>query len=573
MPYSGASDKSLPSNVKKMPTAKKKAWVATFNNVYKTCISDGGSTTSCETKAFKIANGNAKKKKQMIEEIQTRNLLNRVWGGFLDSIGVVEDDKDFELVPRKAKTAVTIDPAEFDYRLSQIIGKGSPKTRSTSMERVLQQLYQLLRDKRDDGDEWAYPTGLYIGDDGKSIFSVVAQSGKLYSVPLTVSKDTVEMGEWTQVKEEFSPITQSTFSVLRQKDGTYRWFCIAGTTVLNRDGEIDSSELFDSFVERAEKTGEYPRLDFYHQGSSDPDLWEFGTADYLARDGVCYIASGTFDKDHPLARAAIKACMDEDCPWGNSIEFYANSEPELILADPEVRIPVYKDGENTRISIVKEEDAAGLFTRMGVKGEVKRVMDKKTKEALKELFGDDEDGFKKFVESSDTVNRTVKDDKLIHRKKRAVEAEANADEETEDEETDEEELDEEDDGQIVIDEGVVEAIAQQMTQTPEFKTMADSLETIKKAVADMVVSREKDQKEITQLKKDNTQLVKQVERLSKDEDEKQTEWAQDLPSRRQKHVTYRPKDEHKNLDGMDDALEEDLSEIAKRTLSALPSSY
>lgn len=548
MPYSGASDTSLPSNVKKMPLKKKKAWVSTFNNVYKTCVADGGSQSSCETKAFKIANGNAKK--QSLEEPMTnRTLFRRIFEGFLDSLNVPDSEEDFELISRK------------------------PKVRSTSMSRVTEQLYSLLREKYDGGDGWAYPMGIYVGDDGSSLFSIVAQSGKLYQVPLAVSKDEVSMGEWVQVKEEFTPVTQSSFSVRRQKkDGKYRWYAIAATSVLNRVGEIDSSTLFDSFIERAEESGEYPRLDFYHYGLSDAEKWEFGTADWLARDGVCYIASGLFDEKHPLAKAVIQSVevgTFED--WGNSIEFYAIGEPEKVLVDPEVIIPVYKDGKNTRISLVMEKDAAGLFTQMGVKGEVKRAMDKTTKEALKVLFGDDEEGFKKFVEGSDSVNRTVKADNLIHRTKKVKrqepiepEEDLEEDEEDQDEEDLDEDTEEETESEIVLDESAVAAIAQQMVQSEEFKKVTQTLDNIQKTLAELVVAREKDIKKIEKLEKGQGAVTQTIEKLSREEEEKKTEYLQDLPaSSKRTIVSYRATQAHL-VDG--DEFEEDLGDIAERTL-------
>lgn len=57
MPYSGPGDKSLPSNVKKLPKKKRSKWVKTWNSAYAACIKDGGSTDTCESKAFRIANG------------------------------------------------------------------------------------------------------------------------------------------------------------------------------------------------------------------------------------------------------------------------------------------------------------------------------------------------------------------------------------------------------------------------------------------------------------------------------------------------------------------------------------
>lgn len=530
MPYSGANDKSLPSNVKKMPAKKKKAWVSTFNSVYNKCVSDGGSKSSCETKAFKIAYGVAKKQ-ELEMAVDTRTVLGKIFDGFLDSILGDSDPEDFAL------------------RLQQATQRAKPVERSTSMGRVYDQLRKALYDRNDEDGVWSYPIDVYVDDDGKSLFSIVAQSGKLFSVPLTVSKDSVALGEWTQVKEEFTPVEQS-FRVRRQKDGKYRWVCIAGTSVLNRVGEIDSSELFDSFVKRAEKTGEYPRLDFYHLGLEDPEKWEFGTADFLAREGCCYIASGTFDEDHPLAKATIRACENDPGIWGNSIEFYAMAEPEIVLADPEVKIPVYKDGKNTRISVVLEEDAAGLFTRIGVTEGVKRAMDDKTKEKLGKLFGDNTADLEAFIgqfeENVDGVNRTVKDDKLIHRA-----ATDQAEEEAATEEDDEE-------NEIVLDDEAVAAISQQVTQSKEFQSLASGIDEIKKLVGELVVERDKDKKEIAKL----TQTVQQ---LSKDEDTKKAEFLQDLPKAKRTHITHRPRDIRNGEDS-----EEDMKAVAARTMSAIP---
>lgn len=529
MPYSGASDSSLPSSVKKMPMAKKKAWVATFNKAYKGCIAEGGSTGSCETMALKMANGMAKKKddeekmddKKMDDK---RSLLGRIFDGFLDSVLGANTPTDFE-----------VQAAE------KLIRETFLTSRATSLERVYSQIYVKLRDE----DEWSYPMSLYVDDNGKDLFCLVAQSGKIFQVPISVSKDDVELGTWIRVEETFTPVEQS-FRVFRQKDGKYRWTCIAGTTVLNRVGEIDSAELFDSFIEHAERTKEYPRLDFYHMGDSDPEKWEFGTADYLTREGVCYIASGTFDENHPLAPATIKACQRDGDIWGNSIEFRALSKPEIIIADPEVKVPVYKRGKNTRISLVLEEDAAGLFTLYHVEG-VERTMDEKTKGKLTTLFGADSDELKAFLDTFeqtvDGVNKRVKDEDLIHRSKDGKEAEATV--ETEAPAT-------ENDGEIVLDDETLAEIAEQVVQSKEIKALVAGVAEMRKMLAELVVGRENDQKEITR-------LTKQMEQVGKEEGEKKTEYLQDLPSRRRTHITHRPRDVH------DDGANEPVSMAASAT--------
>lgn len=456
-----------------------------------------------------------------------------------------------------------------------------PITQSIGMGRLREQLWDVLDEQAMESGDWAYPLDIFLGDDGSSLFSIVAQDGKLFQVPMTIAQDTLTLGDWTQVTEVFKPVTQSRFLVKRQKDGSYRWLSIAATTVLNRVGEIDSSELFDCFIKQAKENGKYPRLDFYHLGESDPKVWEFGTADYLARDGCCYIASGTFD-DSLLARAAIKACQTSD-EWGNSIEFYAYAEPEIILLDPKIQVPIYKEGENTRISMVLEKDAAGLFTRMiDVSEEKSRAMNKTVEAALKKLFGEDEEALNQFVENVDTVNRTVKNDKLIHRKKADPVDPDDADEDTtEDEDTEEDESEDTEDTEaeavaqsIELDEEGMKHLVQQVSVSAEFSKLilplTQSISDLSATVAELKTGRDIDSKEISRLKKANVKLVEQVNALSTDDAEKKQTWQQDLPARKAVQASYRPRDVHKDAD--EDA-EEDFSNIADKTIANLKVGY
>jgi len=60
MPFTGISDPSLPSNVKKLPKKRRKAWVAIWNSVFKSCMKKSNDEKKCEGKAFAIANGMVK---------------------------------------------------------------------------------------------------------------------------------------------------------------------------------------------------------------------------------------------------------------------------------------------------------------------------------------------------------------------------------------------------------------------------------------------------------------------------------------------------------------------------------
>ena len=458
--------------------------------------------------------------------------------------------------------------------------------RAIPMWRIEGQIWDLLNGSDADPDQWAWPLDIYVDDDN-SLFVIVAQAGKLYRVGLVVIGEEVYLGEWLQVTQVFEPVEQAArFVVRRQTNGEHRWLMVAATSVLNRVGEIDSAALFDSFVRRAEASGKYPRLDFYHMGGADPELWEFGTADYLARDGVCYIASGTFDRDHPLATATVRAAEQEPHKWGASIEFRAYSEPELIVADPEVRIPVYKDGENTRISIVLEKDAAGWFTRLGVK-EVGR-MRSEIREKLRELFADpngvvsedDEAILAEFEHGSDGINRTVSDEQLIHRSTNGAEAEGeeDADESSVPEDvtddTREEEAIKDAPPEIVLDEEAVRAITTEILRTDVFHSMHEAINTMSKQLTAVTATLEARDAEMAAMKTRATSLANRLKALEREDAEKQQEWLEDLPARSVTKVTFRPRHQHqRSVEDEEENVEdvpESLAEAAERTLAMLP---
>jgi hypothetical protein len=481
------------------------------------------------------------------------NTLRKVWDKFLDHLLGEMDQENSEEIERS-------------------IGFG----------RLREQLWDALENSTQAAAGWAYPIDVYIGDDGSSLFSIVTQNGKLFQVPITISEDNLSLGEWTQVTEVFEPVSQSKLVIRELPDGSHRWLGVVATSVINRVGQIDSTELFDSFVAHWLDTGEDPRVDYYHMGDSDPEAWEFGTADYLAREGCCYIASGTFDEDHPLAKATIQAYeRDPEGTWGWSIEFYALTEAEVLKLEPKIQVPVYKKGKNTRISVVKEVDAAGLFTRIGITEEKTRmkrdIMDK-----LEELFGDDETALAAFVENVDTVNRTIKDDKLIHRSKtkRVDDPKETPAPKTDPKDEDVEEDDEEDDGEeegaeeekdrvaeIVLDDAGLAALATQVTETPFFKTLQQSLTTLQESVGKLASGKEEDAKEITRLKKVNAKMAQRLEAVEVDETDKKQTYLEDLPRKRAVQASYRPRVEHA---AADEDGEEDYAEIANGILKTLP---
>jgi len=57
MPYSGPSDENLPDNVKALPESQRSRWVQIWNSAYQKCMDDDGKQDTCETSAFRQANG------------------------------------------------------------------------------------------------------------------------------------------------------------------------------------------------------------------------------------------------------------------------------------------------------------------------------------------------------------------------------------------------------------------------------------------------------------------------------------------------------------------------------------
>lgn len=274
--------------------------------------------------------------------------------------------------------------------------------RAMSMSLMSEQIWTEIMES----NYYAWPIDLYV--DGGNIFAIVTAEGKLYQVPVSLDEASQEvtLGEWVQVIEEFVPIPRS-LRVTRQTDGRARWTSIASTAILNRMGEIDAMELFDDMIARVAEEG-YPYLTFFHTD----EVLKMGECDFLARDGVVYVASGLFD-DTELGRQAAAGIEADPDYWGISIGFLPSEPPEMAEVMPGVKIPVYKRGVHKELSILPEQMAAAWFTTVNCM-EVNR-MKKEIAEALRKLIGNEE--AEKWVTKVDGVNRAAEEDGMIRRDK------------------------------------------------------------------------------------------------------------------------------------------------------------
>lgn len=164
--------------------------------------------------------------------------------------------------------------------------------------------------------------------------------------------------------------------ITRAADGRFRWAGVACTAFLNRSGEIDSTALFDDFVQQFRHNPAV--LDFFHVGGT-----RLGSVDLLAREGTALLAGGTVD-DTPLARAVAQRLSADSAGWGLSVAYQPTVRPDWLDAGESV-IPIYRAGILRAVSLLPEASAAALFTEIGAVGGA--TMRSEVKQALVDLVG------------------------------------------------------------------------------------------------------------------------------------------------------------------------------------------
>jgi len=294
--------------------------------------------------------------------------------------------------------------------------------RALAMDSAWWQAWDLLddMDREDGGYRW--PMDIFV-DDNSSLFLVYTNEGQLYRAPITVINDEVMLGDSIRVTQAFPalPENRTKIRVHRMENGRNRFVMIAATAMLNRVGEIDSTVLFDNFVERATNSGEWPIVDFWHfNGIQVAQVVENG----LFREGYCYMCVFEFD-DTPVGRVAEAGFMADMDYWGASIEFNP-IERELITSDEGISIPVFTDGINTFITLLPQEAAASWYTAPISR---KAIMNEAQFDDLVKLLGGNEELAQQAVEDADATNRAIDDSGAVAR---------SAEVETEETETEEE---------------------------------------------------------------------------------------------------------------------------------------
>lgn len=439
----------------------------------------------------------------------------------------------------------------------ELAGKEPPE-RAIAWSNIFEQVMCAMDSDPAFAGQWPWINDLYQEDE--QTVAIVSAGGKLYRTPVMINGGTVELGTAQEVEINFTPTRERAFTIIRQADGTHRWFAITETAVLLRVGEIDSRALFDSFITHAEETGEYPKLRFYHDARLD-----FGQADWLMREDNCYLASGTFDEEHPVARAFIDALESDRGVWGTSNGFKPTAEPEMLCVAEGVTIPVYTAGVHREISVLPESEAASWFTAITARGVMR--MRGKVKDALVTLFGD-EAAASAFITQVDETNREIVDRGLITRDGQdGATTEDNNPESGEDSAPAGTPAMTTEEREIVLDEATMEEITARVVGTFEahFVELRGAIEAARGAIEALPKPQPADFGPVlTRCKR----IEDRLETLERTEDEKRREWQADRPARQLLTVTHRPREAAQpeaQADG-----KPDYERVANTTLANLP---
>lgn len=529
MPYSASDKESLPANVQEMSKADREQWVAVWNNTYAACIDDGGKKDTCEGRAFSVANGVIKKKKEQSIMSQLQKLWQQVRSVFAAAGVPMEQPSQTRII---AGTQLSNAVRERLEEMNAGAYKMDPQSGGMYM----------------DWDEYYSPMDIYYDTDG-SLFVLTQRAGKLYRIPIAVSEDGEEV---TLAEPAEIPLMGrtggGTVRVYEGKDGVKRWFAIAGSAVLNRVNEIDSTILFDNFIRRANEQGKYPALSFYHE----KNVIHLGQADWLGRSEYLYLAAGTF-ADTPDGQAALRTLEQQRAgeeEWGNSIGYEPIGEPELLEVARGIRVPVYTDGFNSEISIVRERDAAAYFTRMSTE-EVKRAMSPREYDAMVAMFG--EQRAKELAEMVDGTNRAIVQADAVRRDAPAAVAQPAAPAASEAVATAEEEEDKP--AVVEIPEELFTALSEAFAA--RMQPALDELAEATKALLPRVEELES----LARSLKDQTDA--RLQALEQDEEAKHREWVADLPKPKTTSVIVRPREVRSQ--GQDAAPS--MADIAAQTLA------
>ena len=455
--------------------------------------------------------------------------------------------------------------------------------RAVSVDSIFQQLQTAMYEGMDswsgmDRGELGYLVTVYI--ENGELYALFNKEGLLRRSLLNLGdNDVVTMGPLEDVSQQFVPTQRSQVTIKRQVDGNYRIFMLAATALINKEGQIDSTKLFDNMIQRAEDYGFWPTIDFAHLGEEDESC-EFGEVDWLGREGVCYLASGVLYADHPITQALVPALQQRATDWGVSIEYYPVPDSVDYLNLGEIEIPVFLEGLNTRITILPAEDACSWFTNIGLE---QRSMNAKQKAALIKLLGEEE--FNRRMADVGSVNTETDKRKLIFRTTSGDEGTANGEPTVEasateqqaetpaEEPVNDNKVDANLQPEIELDDEAVAQIAQAVADAPSFSAVVTALT---EKLTNLLEQFTALQTNFNTMQTAVTRMDSRIQGLENEEQVYQQVLNADKPRRvndAKVRMVYRPRDQHQaeQRSVEDEELDaESFEDIANKTLERIP---
>ncbi|MCK4826325.1 hypothetical protein KA005_61855 [bacterium] len=431
-------------------------------------------------------------------------------------------------------------------------------------------------------NQGAWLNDLYL-EDGK-IFAVASEGGKLFRASVDVDEATgdIVLGEMVEVIAKFDSVSRTKF---RTNDaGKVQMLAISASSVINKNGEIDSRNLFDAMSDYMKRTGKKIPRTFFHAGP------EFRTGDivWMARDDNVLLTLTEFD-DSELAQREIKAREKDPVYWGDSIEFDPVGDPEMIDVGDGITIPVYMAGIPVAISTLAAERACSLYAnKFSInRQEVKRMAlkDEDRTDLVKAFDGDEAETDDWLKNNVSPVNREIAETGQVTREEDAtddledevepeVEPEGEVEGEIESEEAPEAEPAEEPEGEeseseadageliVEFDDEMAQQVAETVVASDTFVEFRDSLtemvDGIKTSLTDLTTT-------VGELQALSVAREKEIKALKKGEAEKKKEWIEDLPRNTQRSVTItRP-----SVDGSEEPVEQSMQETADATVAII----
>lgn len=433
-------------------------------------------------------------------------------------------------------------------------------------------------------NQGAWLNDLYLEDD--EIFAVASDGGKLFRASVDIDENgDVTLGEMQEVVVKFDAVTRTKF---RTNDaGKVQMLAVSASSVINKNGEIDSRSLFDAMSDYMKRTGKKIPRTFFHAGP------EFRTGDivWMARDDNVLLTLTEFD-DSELAQREIKAREKDPDYWGDSIEYDPVGDPEMLDVGDGITIPVYRAGVPVAVSTLAAERACSLYAnKFSInRQEVKRMTlkDEDRIDLVKAFDGDEAEADDWLKDNVSPINRKIAETGQVTRDatEESAEEEASEEEESAEELTDEtseeaegseeesseeaksEETEEGNPEEVIVEfdasmaEGVAEAVIDSSAFGDFQKGLLDTVTGIQEAIAELTGT-------VGEIQTASVARAKDITQLKKSDEQKQKEWMEDLPRNtdQNRKVHFRPSENGEET--VPGAEKRSMEDTANETIATL----